>query len=851
MSRLITRGFLIVVLGLLLVGFFSCQRAEKSTGGEIRREKQAEEVEKVVPKTTPQEKKVSQPKKATETPSRRSSSKEVLSSKEAPSKKALPERVKISEQFQALITFLSGEVYVSRDSGEWKEAVIGESLKQGDSLRVDEDSYCEVQFGNTATIRIQQNTEVRLKDILLQMRLTKVKVALTAGAVLCKVRKLSKNDRFKIQTPSVICGVRGTQFVVRFSRSKGTVVAVKRGRVAVLPAVLDVDAIKEKLKTKPKELLAVLEKVEDAAPVVTANRELRVNTAVIKKTEGVFKTVVDKITSVAVAERAIAPKKIKEITRLVNETVRRVKENISPPVTISKESLEELKPVEEMKIIEMPLPEKQTVPQSTPKKPSGGVSEKASGGGAFNLERIGIIAEPKDAEIFLNGNPVGKGTFFGLFRLDEQLDFVIKRDGFVTKELKINVTKGSGREYHIRLSEEKKTIKINVNPPDARIFIDGNLVGRGSYSSAFVIGRRLSLEVRKEGYIPKKLTIEVKKGGKREYSIAIKPRVIPFSFSVSTTALVGRVAVFKDLIIAADTAGMLYAVDTQGKVVWKIPTKNTPNVNSFPICIGNKVFFSGSTEFIVVDVSTGKIDYREKLSESSSHMFGRHVVAYDDNFLFPTDNGVRVRKFDGRIVKEIKIPGGTKMSPAIYKNSLLVVNQRGVFYRIDLTTGRIIAKLPTRAVQPVAVTVLVHGNKAFFSGRKGRVVCIDLTKDRVLWQKKPTAVKSLGVFHDLEYGRNEIFMFARSYIYAFRATDGRILFSPIKAVSAPPLYYKGYLYTGKSNGNFVVISATTGRIVKSLKLGEIITTRPRIMDGKIIVGTKGGKIVAINPEGVE
>ncbi len=869
MSRIIIRGAFIVILGLVSVGFFSCQKTSKPTSESARKEAVKEE------KPVRQVQESRQVEQVKQKPSGEKigekigekTQKEVTRPKRKTVTKAPSKIVRVPEQFHALITFLSGNVYVSKVKGAWKEAEIGESLDEGDFLRVDEDSYCEVQFGNTATIRIQQNTEVSLKKVLLQMEVTRVKVGLVAGSLLCKVRKLSKNDRFKVQTPSVVCGVRGTQFGVKYDKDKGTVVAVKKGKVAVLPSVLDVDVIKERLKNKSKELLAVLEKVEEVAPVVTANRELKVNTAAVNQAEKEFKSVVTKIVQVATTQKVIAPEKIKEVTKLVDQAVTRVKKEISHPVVMSKRTLEELKPIDAIKIIEIPLSKKVGMPSTVPEETSGvgheEIAKEVSKGGVskrkgapISLERIGIEVEPTDAAIFLNGNPVGKGTFFGLFKPGEKLIFIVEKEGFVSKKIEIDVTKGSGRIYQVRLEEKKEKIEINVIPRDAEIVIDGNVVGRGSYSSSFVVGKVLNVECRREGYIARSLRIEVEKGGKNRYSVVIKPKRIPFKYSVAKKSIVGKVAVFGNLIVVADTDGSLYGVDGRGSIIWRVRTKNSPNVNSFPVRVGNKIFFSGSSEFVVLNALTGSVDYREELTGNSSHVFGRHVVKYRDKVLFPTDDVILVREVNGRIIRKVKVPGGSKMTPVVYKNSILIVNQKGVFYRIDFSSGKVIAKLETRAIQPVAVTVTVHGNRAFFSGRRGTVVCIDLAKSSIVWQRKVGGTKSVGVFHDLVYGSGGIFMFAKNSLYAFRASDGRTLFPPVRGISAPPLYYRGRLYVGKTDGSFVVINVTNGRIIKTLKMNDVLTTQPRIMKDMgmgniIVVGTKRGKLIAINPQGIE
>ncbi len=902
------------------------------------------------------------------------------------------EAVEISNELHAMITFLSGDVYVF-DGSDWQEANIGEFLKKGDLMKVGKESYCEIQFGNTASIRVQADTEIKLKDILLQVQDNNVKVGLITGAVLSKVRKLSKNDRFRIQTPSVICGVRGTQFGVRFSKEKGTVVAVKKGRVSVLPAAIDIDAIKKDLKGKHEVLLKTVEKIEKAAPVVDANQEIKIDTAVLNKTEKTFKAVSREIDRIVKAKEEVTPEKVKEVEKLVVLTIRQVEKQISAPRKISKESLKQLDPVEKIKIIEIPVLQETAKAEGSPEQSaSKGTITAEQKKTTLSFEKIGIRVEPKDAEIMLNGDSVGRGSFFGLFKQGNKLIFLIKKNGYVPKKLELNVIKGSGRNYQIKLKEMKATIKVNVIPSDAEIIINGKKVAEGSFAGNFLWGEKLSIDARKDGYVEKRinisvekssgktyrltlqekketievkaepfdaeilvngtkvgtgfysgkykwgenlsitarkkgyikkdirvvtaegsvgiynlklerekeeigikttpidaeivmngivvgkgsysagfatgekvsfkiqrdeyfskeLTIDIKKGHGKVYSVVLKPKAIPYSFSPTDNNIVGKIISFRDRIIFADNKGVLHAVSKMGRKIWSTHTKNISNENSFPELIGSKIFFSGSEEFLISDAVTGNILYRKALTGANNHMFGRHIVSYGQKALFPTDNAIKILDINtGSTIKKIKIPGGSKMTPSIYKNTILIVNQQGVFYKINPNSGKIITKLQTRAVQPVAVAVTVHGNKAFFPGRRGTIVCINLAKNKIIWQKKPAGVKSIGVFQDLEYGKNGIFMFAKSTIYSFAELNGSSMFPPVKGISSPPLYYDGYLYAGNLGRALVVIDAKTGKIVKSLKVGGIISTRPEAAKGRIIVGTKNGKIVVVNPEGIK
>lgn len=269
--------------------------------------------------------------------------------------------VEAPQYTQAMITFISGEVLVAF-SDDWQEAQIGDFLEEDDIIRVGEESYCELQFGNVGALRIQDNTEVLLQDVFLNPEESNVGVKLVAGSLLAKVSKLTGNDKFAVKTESAVCGVRGTEFWVTITDDGSTKLAVKEGKVAVLPATVDVDEIKEKLADQDAAMIEVVEKIEAAAPIVAANQELTIGGETLKQTEEVFQEVaaiVEKIVEKSESGEQVSPeeteKLVQELTDRVEQTTEKIAEVMAPAQEISRESAEELKTIEKIKLVEIPV----------------------------------------------------------------------------------------------------------------------------------------------------------------------------------------------------------------------------------------------------------------------------------------------------------------------------------------------------------------------------------------------------------------------------------------------------------------------------------------------------------------
>ncbi|MBN1797436.1 MAG: FecR domain-containing protein [Spirochaetales bacterium] len=133
---------------------------------------------------------------------------------------------------QALVTFLSGEVFIYRNN-EWKAVEIGDYLEADDFVRVFADSYCEVQFGDNSIISIQENTLLHLNEVYHSDSERDIEIDIKLGTLLCRVEKITGNTKFRVKSSLIAFGVRGTEFLLRKAEGR-TLLAVREGKVALI-----------------------------------------------------------------------------------------------------------------------------------------------------------------------------------------------------------------------------------------------------------------------------------------------------------------------------------------------------------------------------------------------------------------------------------------------------------------------------------------------------------------------------------------------------------------------------------------------------------------------------------------
>ena len=132
---------------------------------------------------------------------------------------------------------LSGEVqYKSTSwlffSSRWKDLKGRASLSKGDIIKTGPEGQAQLTFANQARTLIKSNSKLKIVEHDEELGITKVKLSL--GEVLTKfVNTVKSGQRFEVETPSAVAGVRGTLFRVVVNDKQETQVAVSEGRVEV------------------------------------------------------------------------------------------------------------------------------------------------------------------------------------------------------------------------------------------------------------------------------------------------------------------------------------------------------------------------------------------------------------------------------------------------------------------------------------------------------------------------------------------------------------------------------------------------------------------------------------------
>jgi hypothetical protein len=147
---------------------------------------------------------------------------------------ACKEEPKKVKSHAAVVVFVAGNEAKLFDAKGQSKLVKGTILHESDKIETGNKTQVDLVLPNNILIRIDHNTTVLMQDFgLAEGGIQTDRLMLQKGSVFAKVAKLEKSSSFAIQTPTLVAGVRGTQFMTEVGANGQGKVAVTEGKVAV------------------------------------------------------------------------------------------------------------------------------------------------------------------------------------------------------------------------------------------------------------------------------------------------------------------------------------------------------------------------------------------------------------------------------------------------------------------------------------------------------------------------------------------------------------------------------------------------------------------------------------------
>lgn len=131
------------------------------------------------------------------------------------------------------VTGMKGDCQILREDAS-VAAKMGAECQKSDVIKTGEDGQMDVTWNGRLGCRVLPSTELALKDTNRDAMVVEV----NAGNIILNVKSLPKESTFRVESPTAVATVRGTQFWGRVENSDPlnpvTTFAVRKGKVEIM-----------------------------------------------------------------------------------------------------------------------------------------------------------------------------------------------------------------------------------------------------------------------------------------------------------------------------------------------------------------------------------------------------------------------------------------------------------------------------------------------------------------------------------------------------------------------------------------------------------------------------------------
>jgi formylglycine-generating enzyme required for sulfatase activity len=132
-----------------------------------------------------------------------------------------------------------------------------------------------------------------------------------------------------------------------------------------------------------------------------------------------------------------------------------------------------------------------------------------------------IESDPNGANVTIDGDYAGKTPLEVAITPGKKSSVRLYKQGFVSKTNNVNVAAGQSERLNIKMSTELVEVMFNLQPTDAKLYIDNKIVQLSGTTLALSTTQH-TISVSKEGYVDYKTTITPIEGVPQQVNVTLK-----------------------------------------------------------------------------------------------------------------------------------------------------------------------------------------------------------------------------------------------------------------------------------------------------------------------------------------
>ncbi|MFP4643280.1 MAG: FecR domain-containing protein [Spirochaetales bacterium] len=319
---------------------------------------------------------------------------------------------------------------VTRERADGAESLqVGETVRSDDLVRLGSSAVAEFQYANAALIRVDGPAEFRVSTRRDSGGVRILIIDLMEGSTIVRTAEDAPDRNVRVRTDSGIVQSQATRYSVSRGKAGDTIVSVAEGQVRVLPSSVDPDDLSD--LTAAEDVLSVLGEISDSSVFVDADGEVRIRPEDVELASSILRDMREQLRRHREAERPDA-EELRTVTTLLRYARDRIAEAGPQIGAASEERLERIDTFSDRSFLS--------------------IDEDAADSPAGDLSRLRVETDPADAEVYLDGLPIGDEIFSSLFEPGETVRLEVRRRGYETEEVEVTFEDGLDESISVSLS---------------------------------------------------------------------------------------------------------------------------------------------------------------------------------------------------------------------------------------------------------------------------------------------------------------------------------------------------------------------------------------------------------------
>tara|TARA_B100000963_G_scaffold124788_1_gene108835 strand:+ start:1223 stop:2551 length:1329 start_codon:yes stop_codon:yes gene_type:complete len=209
-------------------------------------------------------------------------------------------------------------------------------------------------------------------------------------------------------------------------------------------------------------------------------------------------------------------------------------------------------------------------------------------------------------------------------------------------------------------------------------------------------------------------------------------------------------------------------------------------------------------------------------------------IIIEDSLLYVSDNFGYLYVYDyflNKIKWAKKFNAPFRSNMKIKKNKLFLADENNTLLIINSSNGNILRKIPTEQMlvkNNFVSNISMSDNSIFFINTFGSLYSIDAKSLKMNWFLNLNTsidinLDNLFYSSEIKINNNNLTILTKNFLHVFNHLDGSMIFKiPINTL-IPPIINNEYIFLVNNNNYLISIKLTTGEIIYSYELDELIS----------------------------